>query len=80
MIHKKPVSEEVSRIKHRFFIVCLSLALAIALFTGVFAVMGWGSLLRDVGSAVIYPFQWVFAKVGNAIQGFGQYFEDIHDL
>lgn len=70
----------MSRIKHRFFIVCLSLALAVALFTGVFAVMGWGSLLRDVGSAVIYPFQWVFSKVGNAIQGFGQYFEDIHDL
>lgn len=70
----------MSRIKHRFFIVCLSLALAIALFTGVFAVMGWGSLLRDVGSTVIYPFQWVFAKVGNAVQGFGQYFADIHSL
>ena len=70
----------MSHIKHRFFIVCLSLALAIALFTGVFAVMGWGSLLRDVGSTVIYPFQWVFAKVGNAVQGFGQYFADIHSL
>ncbi|MBQ9150661.1 MAG: rod shape-determining protein MreC [Clostridia bacterium] len=70
----------MSRIKHRFFIVCLSLALAIALFTGVFAVMGWGSLLRDVGSAIIYPFQWVCAKTGNAIRGFGQYFEDIDDL
>lgn len=70
----------MSHIKHRFFIVCLSLALAIALFTGVFAVMGWGSLLRDVGSTVIYPFQWVFAKVENAVQGFGQYFADIHSL
>ena len=70
----------MSHIKHRFFIVCLSLALAVALFTGVFAVMGWGSLLRDVGSTVIYPFQWVFAKAGNAIQGFSRYFSDIHDL
>lgn len=70
----------MSHIKHRFFIVCLSLALAVALFTGVFAVMGWGSLLRDVGSTVIYPFQWVFAKAGNAIQGFSLYFSDIHDL
>ena len=41
----------MSRIKQRFFIACLGLALAIALFTGVFAVMGWGSLLREVGSA-----------------------------
>ena len=70
----------MSHIKHRFFVVCLSLALAIALFTGVFAVMGWGSLLRDVGSAVIYPFQWVFSKTGNAIRGFGNYFQDIQDL
>lgn len=70
----------MSRIKHKFFVVCLSLALAIALFTGVFAVMGWGSLLRDVGSAIIYPFQWVFSQTGNAIQGFGNYFQDIQEL
>ena len=70
----------MSRIKHKFFIVCLSVALAIALFTGVFAVMGWGSLLRDVGSTIIYPFQWLASKAGNAILGFGQYFSDIHDL
>lgn len=71
---------EVSRIKHKFFIVCLSLALAIALFTGVFAVMGWGSLLRDVGSTIMYPFQWLASKAGNAMMGFGQYFSDIQDL
>lgn len=71
---------EVSRIKQRFFIACLGLALAIALFTGVFAVMGWGSLLRDVGSAVLYPFQWVGAKVGNGVTGFFSYFQDIDSL
>ena len=70
----------MSRIRNRFFIACLSVALAIALFTGVFAVMGWGSLLRDMGSAVLYPFQWVGAKVGNGISGFFSYFEDIDRL
>ena len=70
----------MSRIKHKFFIVCLSLALAMALFTGVFAVMGWGSLLRDVGSAVLYPFQWAGAKVSYALSGFGDYFTDLKDL
>jgi rod shape-determining protein MreC len=70
----------VSRIKQRFFIACLGLALAIALFTGVFAVMGWGSLLRDVGSAVIYPFQWVFSKVDYALSGFGDYLSDVDGL
>lgn len=70
----------MSCIKQKFFIVCLSLALAVALFTGVFAVMGWGSLLRDVGSAVVYPFQWLTDKVGEAVTGFTSYFADIHTL
>lgn len=70
----------MSRIKQKFFLVCLSLALAVALFTGVFAVMGWGSLLRDVGSAIVYPFQWVVARVEDAAVGFDAYFTDIHDL
>ena len=70
----------MSRIKQKFFIACLGLALAVALFTGVFAVMGWGSLLADVGSAVIYPFQWVGSKVGSGVSGFFSYFADIQDL
>ncbi len=70
----------MSRIKQRFFIACLGLALAAALFTGVFAVMGWGSLLRGVGSAVIYPFQWVGNAVGNGVSGFFSYFADVQDL
>ena len=71
---------EVSRIKQRFFIACLGLALAVALFTGVFAVMGWGSLLSDVGSAVLYPFQWAGNKIGNGVTGFVSYFRDIDSL
>ena len=70
----------MSRIKQKFFIACLGLALAIALFSGVFAVMGWGSLLRDVGSAVIYPFQWVGNAVGNGVSGFFSYFADVKEL
>ena len=70
----------MSRIKNRFFIACLSVALSIALFTGVFAVMGWGSLLQRMGSEMLYPFQWVGAKVGRGISGFFSYFEDMDDL
>ena len=66
--------------KQRFFIACLSVALAIALFSGVFAVMGWGSLLKSAGSAVLYPFQWIGNKVGNGVSGFFSYFEDMDRL
>ena len=70
----------MSRIKQRFLIVCLSLALAVALFSGVFAVMGWGFLLEDVGAAIIYPFQWITAKAGDMAVGFGEYFADMKSL
>jgi len=54
--------------------------LAISLFTGVFALMGWGSLLQDVGSSILYPFQWVAAQVENGVTGFISYFQDIQEL
>ncbi len=54
--------------------------LALILFCGVFAVMGWGGLLHKVGATVIYPFQWVFDKVGDGISGFGSYFRDMDAL
>lgn len=58
----------------------MGVALAVALFSGVFAVMGWGSLLRDVGSAIMYPFQWMGSKAGDAVSGFFAYFADIREL
>ncbi len=42
--------------------------------------MGWGSLLPRVGSTVMYPFQWVAAKVGDGITGIAHYFSDIDEL
>ena len=66
--------------KNKFFLVCLCIGLCIALFTGVFAVMGWGDLLRQVGGTILYPFQWVAARVSAAASGFGQYFTDVNRL
>ena len=51
-----------------------------ALFTGVFALMGWGSLLGTVGSTIVYPFQWVATRAGDAVRGFGAYFSDMDEL
>ncbi len=67
-------------IKNRFFAACLCLCLAIALFTGIFAVMGWGSLLSEVGATILYPFRWVVSEVGRAVGGYGRYFDDIEDV
>lgn len=66
--------------KHKFLIACVGIAVAVALFTGVFAVMGWSSLLSEAGASILYPFQWVTAKVGEAATGFGRYFSDMDKL
>ena len=65
---------------HKFLFKICVVALAIALFCGVFAVMGWGPLLHRVGGTVIYPFQWVFSKIGDGVTGFVQYFQDVDRL
>lgn len=54
--------------------------LALTLFCGVFAVMGWGGLLHKVGSTLIYPFQWVCFQVGEGVSGFASYFGDMDKL
>lgn len=66
--------------KNPFFVVCLCIGLCVALFTGVFAVMGWGDLLRQVGSTILYPFQWMATQVSEAASGFGQYVSDLNSL
>lgn len=60
--------------------VCLCIALCLCLFTGTFAVMGWGDALRQVGGAVLYPFRWLADKVTDAADGFFSYFQDIEEL
>ncbi len=66
--------------RNKFFRVCVCIALCLFLFTGVFAVMGWGSLLRQVGGAVMYPFSWLAGKAADAAAGFAGYFRDIDAL
>ena len=65
---------------NKFLIVCISLAVAIALFCGTFAAMGRANLLGEVGATILYPFQWVFTTVGDAVSGVGRYFSSLDEL
>ena len=67
-------------VRHKFLMKLCALALLLAIFCGVFLVMGWGALLHRVGNTVIYPFQWVFSKVGDGISGFVMHFQDVDRL
>lgn len=67
-------------VRHKFLMKLCAVTLLLAIFCGVFLIMGWGSLLHRVGNTVIYPFQWVFSKVGDGIGGFVMHFEDVDRL
>ncbi len=54
--------------------------MAVALFTGIFALMGWGSLLGTVGSTILYPFRWVADTWTESISGYFDYFADMDEL
>lgn len=60
--------------------VALCIALCLCLFTGTFAIMGWGDQLRGVGESILYPFRWVAGKATDAIDGFSAYFRDIEEM
>lgn len=62
------------------FRICICIALCLCLFTGTFAIMGWGDLLREAGSTVLYPFRWLAGQTVNAVTGFSSYFRDIQEL
>lgn len=60
--------------------VCLCIALCLCLFTGTFAVMGWGDALRQVGGGLLYPFRWLADQATHAASGCSSYFQDIEEL
>lgn len=63
-----------------FFRACLCIALCLCLFSGIFLAMGWGSLLRQVGGTLMYPFTWLAGRAADAAEGFSAYFGSLKDL
>lgn len=66
--------------KNKFFIVSLSVALAIAVVMSVFSLMGYRALVRNVLGTVATPFRAVGTLVCNAVEGFGKYWQSIDAL
>gem|GEM_PF-2208476 len=70
----------IMRKVNKFLIACISLAVAVALFSATFAAMGRANLLREVGATLLYPFQWLFTTVGESFDGAVRYFTSIDEL
>lgn len=66
--------------KNKFFIVTLSVAVAIAVLMSVFSLMGYRALVRNVLGTVATPFRAVGNLFCNAVEGFGKQFRSVAEL
>ena len=66
--------------QNKFFIICLSVAIAVAGITSTFSIMGYRSLSRNIVGTLATPFRLVATAVTNAVEGFGKYFSGIEEL
>lgn len=66
--------------KNKFFIVCLSVAAAIAVLMSVFSLMGYRALVRNVVGTVATPFRLVGNLFCGAVEGFGKQFRSVKEL
>lgn len=66
--------------KNKFFIVCLSVATAVAVLMSVFSLMGYRALVRNVLGTVATPFRMVGNLFCGAVEGFGKQFRSVSAL
>ena len=66
--------------QNKFFIICLSVAIAVAGITSTFSIMGYRSLSRNIVGTLVTPLRLVATAVTNAVEGFGKYFSGIEEL
>ena len=66
--------------QNKFFIICLTVAVVMAVVPSTFAAMGYRSLARNIVMTVTSPLRWCVNAVGNAVEGYGKYFGTIDAL
>ena len=66
--------------KSRFFIILISIALAICIFFSVLSLMGVGNIVRNGINIVLYPLRWCGSKISEGFDGFSLYFGKMGDL
>ena len=66
--------------KIRVLIICGIVALAIAIVTALFAVIGFTGPVRGILKTVAKPLEWCGTQVANAVNGFSEVFTDYDRL
>ena len=67
-------------LKNPFFIILISIALAICIFFSVLSAMGVSNVARDGINTILYPLRWCGAKISEGLDGFSIYFGKMDEL
>ncbi len=65
---------------NKFFLICLCVALVLAIVPSVLSVMGYHSLSRDIVGTVTFPVRWCVSAIADGFEGIGVYFTSINAL
>ncbi|MBQ9784394.1 MAG: rod shape-determining protein MreC [Clostridia bacterium] len=63
--------------QNKFFVICLSVALVVAIVPSTFAMMGYTSLSKNIVGTLTVPFRWTFTKIADGFEGWAMYFQSI---
>ncbi len=66
--------------QNKFFIICVSIALVLAIVPSTFALMGYGGLAKNIIGVITYPFRFVVTSIADGFTGWGMYFASIDAL
>lgn len=66
--------------QNKFFIICLCVAVVLAVVPSTFALMGYGGLAKNILGTVTFPVRWCFSAIADGFEGWSMYFESIDTL
>ena len=66
--------------QNKFFIICLCIALVLAIVPSVFSFMGYSNLAKNIVGTVTFPLRWCFSAIADGFAGWGMYFQSIDAL
>ena len=65
---------------NKFFIICLCIAVVLCAIPTTLSLMGYRSLSKNIVGTVTLPLRWVVTSFGNAVEGFGRYFQSVESV
>ena len=66
--------------KSKFFIICVTVALVLAIVTSMLSMFGYSGIIRSGLKTLATPFEWCGTTVANAVNGFVEVFAEYDDL